>query len=115
LGSDLIPSGLHPMELQVQPEKKEHARIPSGFSRWSFKFNLKEGACADTIGLQPMELQVQPKWKEHAQIPSCFSRWSFSFNLTARPSAAVTFLFCGLKLKLHRLKHDGILEAVGVC
>jgi hypothetical protein len=34
-------------------------KIPSGFSRWSFRFNLTP--CApDTIGLQPMEFQLQP-------------------------------------------------------
>ena len=59
----------------------------------------------DTIGLQPMELQFRPgNTAGVLWIPSDFSRWSFSFALMNLRIA----LTVRLKLKLHRLKHDGI-------
>ena len=62
--------------------------ISSGFSRWSFSFNLTQGrGFGDTIELQPMERQFRPT--------------------IAR--------FVRLKLTLHRLKPDGISEAALTC
>ncbi|MEK6409807.1 MAG: hypothetical protein AABN34_23015, partial [Acidobacteriota bacterium] len=55
---------LQPMDLHIQTIKWCVPRIPSGFSRWSFNFNLTRSACP--------------------RIPSGFSRWSFNFNLRSK-------------------------------
>jgi hypothetical protein len=68
---DARNSGLgHPVAAMLQQNgsdvydrniKKEYEEIPSGFSRWSFNFNLTARLdFRDTIRLQPMELQLQP-------------------------------------------------------
>jgi hypothetical protein len=73
---------LQPMEFQVQPNKKHS--IP------------------DTIALQPMELQFQPK-VTGLDMPKTENSIGWSPMVSGRECISVR-----LKLKLHRLKHDGI-------
>ena len=71
---------------------------PSGFSRWSFGLAGSNDS-VDTIALQPMEAQLQPLvgGQVKAETPSAKARWYLGSSCFGRP-----------KLKLHRLKRDGI-------
>jgi len=85
--------------------------IPSCFSRWSFSFCLTTRlANRDTIGLQPMEFQFQPNTASTPRWQDCGSfpwEWLKLKRHRVNHDGAWRTIIRS-KLNLHRLKHDGI-------
>src|SRR5882724_1139470 len=107
------------MEFQLQPNNRAVTQIPSGFSRWRFNFNLTTGQCprchrASADGVSNFNLTTGPCPRYHR--PSADGA---STSTSLRDPGPIGLepiwhlpggleLSVRLKLKLHRLKPDGI-------